>query len=249
MGGLVVQGFQGDRASYGPVQSVLTNSSAPLQVASRLLDETGSEALYLADLDAIENKGHHRATIQTLADVLQAELWVDAGASETGAVQDCINVGVGRVVVGSETLESMHSLAFLPATVPPERLIFSLDVQQGRVLSRCDEIRTLSPLGLLGRLAAAGWTHVIVLALDRVGTGGGPDWPLLETLCGASAELSLIAGGGVRTVDDLHRLSRTGLSGVLVASALHRGWVTGHDLDTLTSGPGGSESSPAHPPG
>ncbi len=237
MGGQVVQGIQGDRARYRPVKSVLTPSSAPLEVASRLQRETGSEALYIADLDAIEKRGDHRSVIRELSQGLSAELWVDGGASDADAVQYWLDAGVDRVVVGSETLDSMASLQSIRAKFPSERLVFSLDVQKGQVLSRCAEIQARSPFNLLVRLSTAGWTHVIVLALDRVGTGGGPDWLLLETLCGVFPELSLIAGGGVRGIDDLHRLSRTGLSGVLLASALHRGWLTGHDLHALTSEP------------
>ncbi len=244
MGGCVVQGIQGDRAHYRPVKSVLTPSSSPLAVARALWAETGCEALYIADLDAIEGKRAQRTPIQKLASEVPVRLWVDAGVRTVAAIPPWVDAGVDRVVVGSETLESVASLDAIRAAFPAERLIFSLDLQGGQILSRCQELRALTPLSLLGRLRDGGWTHVILLTLDRVGTGGGPDWPLLHAARDGHPELKMIAAGGVRGIDDMHRLSHLGAHGVLVASALHSGRLTGRELHALTTAPGAQESSP-----
>ena len=252
MGGCVVQGVQGQRARYQPVKSVLTASCAPREVAQALWAETdcgrAGGALYVADLDAIEGKGDHRTVIQELSAEISARagghLWVDGGVRDVEAVASWIAAGVGRVVVGSETLDSMESLDAIRAAFPVEQLVFSLDMQGGLILSHCRELRAQAPLALLRRLVDSGWTHVILLTLDRVGTGGGPDWSLLEAAGQSLPDLNLIVGGGVRGIEDLHRLSRLGASGVLVASALHSGWLTRKELHALTTESGDRESSP-----
>jgi phosphoribosylformimino-5-aminoimidazole carboxamide ribotide isomerase len=244
MGGRVVQGVQGHRARYQPVKSVLTASCAPLAVARALWAETGCDTLYVADLDAIERRGDHRTLIQELSTEIPARLWVDAGVRDVEAVPSWTGARVDRVVVGSETLDLMESLDAIRAAFPAERLVFSLDMQRGQVLSHCHELCALSPLSLLRRLADGGWTHVILLTLDRVGTGGGPDWPLLEGARHSLPDLNLMVGGGVRGIEDVHRLSHLGASGVLVASALHSGWLTREELHALTTEPGDRESSP-----
>jgi len=236
MGGRVVQGIQGARARYQPLRSSLTPSSDPLPVARALQAETNCDTFYIADLDAIEQRADQRSTILALAEGLPVKLWLDAGVSDAEAVPRWLDGGVDRVVVGSETLDSVANLQAIGASYSNEQLVFSLDVQQGQVLSRCAEFRAAPPLSVLERLAAAGWRQVIVLTLNRVGTGSGPDWRLLESARCAFPDLSLIAGGGVRSIEDLHRLSRMGMSGVLLASALHRGWINRRDLHSLTSG-------------
>jgi len=248
MGGLVVRGVQGQRATYQPLESMLTPSCSPLAVARALWQETDCDALYIADLDAIERTGTHQATIQELSAEIPARLWVDAGLADAGQIPSWLGAGVGRVVVGSETMGSLRSLDAIRAGVPAEQLVFSLDTQGGMVLSRGQELRALSPISLLERLADRGWTHVILLALDRVGTGGGPDWSLLDKARHSVPDLSLMVGGGVRGLEDLHRLARLGADGVLVASALHAGWLTRRELHALTTGPGDRERSPdPHP--
>jgi phosphoribosylformimino-5-aminoimidazole carboxamide ribotide isomerase len=91
------------------------------------------------------------------------------------------------------------------------------------------------PLVVLELLLQEGWSHFILLTLDQVGTGGGPDWELIKAARRRFPELSLIAGGGVRTLQDLEQLAACDVSGVLVATSLHRGWITRKDLLTLAS--------------
>lgn len=244
MGGQVVQGIQGRRAHYRPVKSVLTSSTSPLAVARALCAETDCQALYIADLDAIEGHGAQHAAIRELAAALPARLWVDAGVAAAEDVTPWIEAGVDRVIVGSETLDSMASLRSVRTAFPAERLVFSLDVQGGAILSRCDDLRAMSLPHVCKHLRDGGWTHTILLTLDRVGTGGGPDWSLLEAAWDACPDLELIAGGGVRGIEDLHRLSRLGMRGALVASALHSGRLAGRELHALTTWPGDQESSP-----
>ncbi|HEY1191505.1 MAG TPA: HisA/HisF-related TIM barrel protein, partial [Gemmata sp.] len=63
--------------------------------------------------------------------------------------------------------------------------------------------------------------------LARVGTGTGSGTePLLRAIRAEFPELDLIAGGGVRTWDDVDRLGEAGATGVLVASALHDGTLS-----------------------
>ena len=230
MKGQVVQGMRGEREHYRPLQSALTPSAEPAVVARALRAETNCRAFYIADLDAIQGQGDHRAVIQALAAAPGIELWVDAGVSDPAAARRLLEAGAGRVIIGSETLTGLDMLQTLHDTIPAPRRLFSLDMAGGRVLSRAAALNGQTPAATLALIAGAGWSHVILLTLDRVGTGSGLDWPLLDAARARFPDLFLIAGGGVRTPDELRQLRRLGIDGVLVASALHRGWITRQDL-------------------
>lgn len=230
MNGQVVQGMRGEREHYRPLQSGLTPLAEPAAVARALHAETGCQAFYIADLDAIQGQGDHRAVIQALAAAPGIELWVDAGVSDPAAARRLLEAGAGRVIIGSETLTSLDMLQTLRDTLPAQRRLFSLDMAGGRVLSHTPALKGQTPAAGLSLIAQAGWSHVILLTLDRVGTGSGLDWPLLAAARAEFPHLFLIAGGGVRTPDELRQLRRLGIDGVLVASALHRGWITRQDL-------------------
>jgi phosphoribosylformimino-5-aminoimidazole carboxamide ribotide isomerase len=47
---------------------------------------------------------------------------------------------------------------------------------------------------------------------------------------------ALLAGGGVRSLDDLRQLSRIGCDGALIATALHDGRLTAADVAAASVG-------------
>jgi phosphoribosylformimino-5-aminoimidazole carboxamide ribotide isomerase len=203
-GGTAVHAVRGERERYRPVGD-------PLSLARRFrLDE-----LYVADLDAISGTGGNDSIIAALA--REARVMVDAGVSEPERARALLDLGVDRVVVGTETLTDTDALDRLPDAV------LSVDLRDGRVLSRDPRLAGLPALDALARLHRAEPREVIVLDLAQVGSSAGPDVRLIAELHAAFPDLELLAGGGVRDVDDLRALADAGAAGALVATALHRG--------------------------
>lgn len=235
MKGQVVRGVRGEREHYRPLQSVLTPATSPLAVAQALQAATDCRAFYIADLDAIQGQGNHLCEIRELAAKLAAKLWIDAAITDLDTALGLLEAGASRVIIGSETLPHLTALRAITNALSAEQLLFSLDIASGHVLSRAPALKGLDPLAALGLLVHEGWSQIIILTLDQVGTGSGPDWPLLTTARNAFPTLSIIAGGGVRTPDDLRALATLGVSGVLVASALHQGWITRKDLQLFVT--------------
>jgi phosphoribosylformimino-5-aminoimidazole carboxamide ribotide isomerase len=200
--GTAVHAVRGERERYRPI-------GEPLAIARRFR----LEELYVADLDAIAGAGDNDDVIRALA--REARVMVDAGVSEPERAQALVDLGVQRVVVGTETLTDADVLDRLPDAV------LSVDLREGRVLSCDPRLAGLPALDAVARLA--GPREVIVLDLARVGTSSGPDVALIAELHAAFPDLELLAGGGVRDGDDLRALADAGAAGALVATALHRG--------------------------
>ena len=112
-------------------------------------------------------------------------------------------------------------------------MVLSVDLRDGRVLSPDAQLAGLSALDAFARLHRAGLREAIVLDLARVGSGAGPDVALIAELHGAFGDLELLAGGGVRGVDDLRALDAAGAAGALVATALHSGVIGPRELAEL----------------
>ncbi len=91
------------------------------------------------------------------------------------------------------------------------------------------EERLLGEKGLLENPSL--WPEkTIIMSLSRVGADEGPDFQRLEAFRATHPGKSLIAAGGVRNADDLKRQEELGVSGVLLASALHSGAVDSRAL-------------------
>jgi phosphoribosylformimino-5-aminoimidazole carboxamide ribotide isomerase len=204
--GTAVHAVRGERERYRPLGD-------PLALARRF----GLQELYVADLDAIAGAGGNDAGIRALAG--EARVMVDAGVSEPERAQALLDLGVDRVVVGTETLTDADALDRLPDAV------LSVDLRDGRTLSPDPRLAGLPALDAVALLHRFGLREVIVLDLARVGSGAGPDVEAIAEIHAAFPELELLAGGGVRDADDLRALENAGAAGALVATALLRGAI------------------------
>ena len=207
--GTAVHAVRGERERYRSLGD-------PLSLARKY----GLDELYVADLDAITGGGVQTAVIAALA--REARVMVDAGVSDPERARALLELGVDRVVVGTETLADADALDRLPEAV------LSVDLRDGRTLSPDPRLAGLPALDAVRRLA--GPREVIVLDLARVGTSSGPDVALIAELHAAFPELELLAGGGVRDAGDLRALADAGAAGALVATALHRGVIGPREL-------------------
>jgi phosphoribosylformimino-5-aminoimidazole carboxamide ribotide isomerase len=230
--GTAVHAVRGERERYRPVHSVIAGEDGdPLTVARAFRSELGLDELYVADLDAITGEGEHSTTIAALAQ--EARVMVDAGVSEPERAQALLDLGAHRVIIGTETLTGSDALERLLAALPDGAVVLSVDLRDGRLLSPDPRLAGLPALEAVTRLYRDGLREAIVLDLARVGSGAGLDVGLIAELHAAFPDLALLAGGGVRDVDDLRALRDAGAAGALVATALHSGVIGPRELAEL----------------
>ena len=227
--GLVVRGIAGRRDQYHPIVSQLTSSSDPFTVAHAIRNAFGLDQLYLADLDGIlQQKPNFELYSQLIAN--DFDLLIDAGVRQPSEAIQLHVEGQIRVVVGLETCRSPDDLARIVARV--SNVTFSLDLQNGVPRYAADACEWGNDLNeIVQQIVQTNVTSILVLDLSDVGmaTGGSTD-SLCQSIRQKFPNIQLIAGGGVRSRDDLNRLNQLGVDAVLVASALHDGRLVRSDL-------------------
>ena len=210
--GRVVRAKMGDRDAYRPIETPLSATPDPVDVAGGLMRLGRFATLYIADLDAIRGRGDNFVALARLRQAFpQVELWIDNGAATAATVAATERFGVP--VFGSE---SQTDAALVAAR--PEALL-SLDFR-GQAFQGPPELLTRPEI----------WPRrVIAMTLHRVGGGAGPDFERLATIRALAGGRQLYAAGGVRDRADLAALKVAGAAGVLVASALHDGRIAPAD--------------------
>jgi phosphoribosylformimino-5-aminoimidazole carboxamide ribotide isomerase len=226
----VVRGVAGQRDQYQPIESRITESVEPLAVANAFRDSFGLSTLYVADLDAILRAEPNFEIYQRLKDD-GFDLLIDAGLRNAFDAEATLMAGAKQIIAALETWPSLSMLEMLIHKIGSERVIFSLDVKAGRALRTLDDMRNDDPIEIGCAAIESGVRELIVLDLASVGVASGPTTlGICESLTDFAPKLKLITGGGVRSVNDLMTLRHAGIEGVLVASALHDGSITPHDL-------------------
>jgi len=226
-GGRVVHARRGQRELYQPLRSPLCAGSEPLAVVEGLLRLHPFEALYAADLDAIQGTGDNRSSLRALGNAFPGlSIWLDAGFADRAACCDWLATGNGQLVLGSEAQADAGLLEQLARASDADRIILSLDFRGDGFVG---------PPSLLQRVDL--WPRrLIAMTLARVGSGEGPDLDRLRSLQASVAGRQLYAAGGVRHLSDLGRLAAMGVAGVLVASALHDGSLGPAELERARAG-------------
>jgi phosphoribosylformimino-5-aminoimidazole carboxamide ribotide isomerase len=227
-----VHAVRGDRERYRPLRSRVAEGSDPVDLTRALRARFGLHELYVADLDAIAGGPGSPEVIAALA--REGHVMVDAGAAAAPAVARLLELGVARVVIGTESLPGAEAFRRLQADLPEAPLVLSLDLRSGQVLSPDPALAGAAPVDALARLTDAGAREAIVLDLARVGSGEGPDVMLLGELRSRFPDVALLAGGGVRHAGDLRALAGAGAAGALVATALHGGAIGPGELLALS---------------
>ncbi len=181
--------------------------------------------MYVADLDAIEHGTVQWDVLKHLVRAVPVWWMVDAGVTDDHRARELRRIGVHTVIVAAERIESMATLDRLAHILPEAHRLFSLDMRGSRIDTRASALARLSPPDACAMLHARGWYRILLLDLNRVGTGQGPDTALITRIRRRFPDIELWIGGGIRNREDIRRLHALGVHGVLVATALHRGWI------------------------
>jgi phosphoribosylformimino-5-aminoimidazole carboxamide ribotide isomerase len=226
-GGEVVHAQRGERDSYRPVRSQLCHGSEPVDVVAGLLTVYPFATLYIADLDSIQARGDNVTSIRRIRQKFpELSLWVDNGLADPAACRDWLAQALSELVLGSEAQRDRAILDALSDDDARRHLILSLDYKDDRFLG---------PPDLLS--AQALWPHrIIVMTLSRVGSRSGPDLDLLRRWGNDVPSKKIFAAGGVRGGEDLLALADCGISGVLVATALHERRISRPEIAAVDSG-------------
>ncbi len=228
--GIAVHAMRGERKEYRPLKSVLCPSPDPLKLA-RVFDSQGFDELYIADLDAILGRNEDFSVFTRISSETDLSLMVDAGINDLGKAERVLGAGASRVIIGTETLTDLGFAREAVQALGEDRVIVSVDLKGGELLSRSEEIRSMSPLRLVEALEGLGVARIIVLDLAKVGSEEGANMGVVEEVLEGTG-VEVITGGGMRGIGDLESARGLGVSAALIATVLHTGKLTSAELES-----------------
>ena len=146
------------------------------------------------------------------------------GVRSVADARALVEAGASRVIVGTAAFADEDALgSFVDAL--GERLVVAGDSRAGRLaVAGWEADGGIDVVEAAARCRAAGVPRLHCTAIERDGTGRGPDLELLSGVRDASG-LPVVAAGGIASTDDLRRLESLGLEGAVVGRALLDGSI------------------------
>lgn len=212
---IAVSGKSGQRETYTPLQSVFSNSSDPIEIANNL-KLNGAKELYIADLDLIDSNGHNLHQVKMVNNILPVIF--DGGVKDFESYTFFLDYAY-KVIVATETLESLDELQRIFEAFPKERIVLSIDIKDNKLYSKHLDISLEKLKKILRYLDPA---EIILLDISSVGTNKGFNKELLKEF--EEFKDKLIIAGGINK-DSLVELEKEGIKKVLIGTSLHNGEI------------------------
>ena len=217
------------RLVQGDYERRVAADSEPVDLARRFV-AAGCRRLHVVDLAGA--RAGSPAQLPLLESVIDAarreasDVVVEAGGGlRTLPDVEAVLAVADEAILGTAAIERLGFLRSC-ADAFPRRVSASLDLRLGRPsLDGWTREGAGEPTAVASRLLSEGASRLIVTEASRDGTLAGPDLDLLGRLRATFPDATLVAAGGVGSVDDLVALEGIGIDGAIVGLALLTGAI------------------------
>ena len=208
------------RLSQGDFNKINVYSHDPFDMAVKW-KEQGGTFLHLVDLDGARNEEIvNRKSIEKIAKNIGLPVQVGGGIRSEKRVEELLETGVERVIVGTIAIENKELLKRLVSKYK-EKIVVSIDAKNGKVALRGWEvISEVNSLDLCLELEKIGVKTIVYTDISKDGMLQGPNFEIYEELS-KKTSLNIIASGGVTSMDDIKRLNKMNLYGAIIGKALY----------------------------
>jgi phosphoribosylformimino-5-aminoimidazole carboxamide ribotide isomerase len=187
----------------------------------------GADWLHVVDLDgARDGVLGNRKLIEQMARSGAVKLQVGGGLRSAAAVENMLECGAARVVIGSAAISDPDTVLEWLRRFGPERVTLAFDVRidaggTPRVATHGWQRQSeLSLWSALQRFESVDLKHVLCTDVARDGALSGPNLTLYGAATRRHSQIEWQASGGVRDAADLRALADLGLSAAISGKAL-----------------------------
>ena len=187
----------------------------------------GARWIHVVDLDRAFGTGDNLAPIRAIASGLGARVKIQAGGGirSLEALTAVLDLGVTRAVLGTAAVTDPALVPSALAQAGADRVVIGLDAKRGMVAIRgWVETTDLRVDEVCRRVLREGARTVVYTDVARDGMLAGPDLEGAKALTALGA--SVIASGGVSSLEDLRAVKEANLAGAIVGRALYDGRFT-----------------------
>jgi len=218
MEGKVVRLYKGD-----PNKKTIYSEN-PLEIAKKW-ESAGADMIHLVDLDATLGRGSNFEVLHNIAKSVQIPVQVAGGFRDEKIIEKALEFAQ-RVVIGTLAFNDKAALGILLVTYGKEKLVISVDHNDGLIVVNGWQETTKTPLiEAVNDFKKMGFSEYLSTSIVRDGTLQGPDLEPLKRINEIDG-VNLIVSGGISNIGDVIKVKELNPFGVILGKALYENQVT-----------------------
>ncbi|MCD4830757.1 MAG: 1-(5-phosphoribosyl)-5-[(5-phosphoribosylamino)methylideneamino]imidazole-4-carboxamide isomerase [Anaerohalosphaeraceae bacterium] len=215
------------RLVQGEYHRYINYEDDPAKKAREFAD-AGSQWLHVIDLDGARvGKCVNTDAIRAIAEEVKGlKIQVGGGLRDRESIAKILEMGVERVIVGTKAVDDAAWLKEMTEEFAG-KIVLSLDARGSKIAThgwKKDHPQELQEM--VDDVSKLDLAAIIYTDINKDGMLAGPNVERTKSLA-ESVKLPVIAAGGVTTIDDIKKLSATGvIAAAIVGRALYEGTMT-----------------------
>ncbi len=213
------------RLHQGKYDQVTVYDDDPVAMAKRFEDQ-GAQRLHVVDLEgARRGQPAHVAIIQGILRETKLQVQIGGGVRNEDVAAQWMDAGAARVVLGTVVVKE-PDVARAICDRYPRGIVMALDARNGKLAVEGWQEQSARDVTELAQEVDR-WNigAILFTNIHKDGTREGPD---VEGIAGlqSQVETTVIASGGIGSLDDLRALSAAGVRSSVCGRALYSGAFT-----------------------
>ena len=212
------------RLTQGKYNEKTVYADEPYKMAMEW-ESKGAAYLHLVDLDgAREGRPVNIDVISKIVDSVNIPVQVGGGIRTVEDIKAYMEIGVARVILGTSAVNDRDFLVSA-AVKFGSRIVVGIDAKDGLVaIKGWEELSGLNAVDFAKEVEKIGVKTIIYTDISTDGTLLGCNVSAMKEMCEA-VNIKVIASGGIGSYEDIKKVAKTEVEGVIVGRALYAGKV------------------------
>ncbi|WP_458453865.1 1-(5-phosphoribosyl)-5-[(5-phosphoribosylamino)methylideneamino]imidazole-4-carboxamide isomerase [Methanobrevibacter sp.] len=184
-------------------------------------EDLGAKNIHVIDLSGTIDGQTSFDVIKKILKEVSVPIQLGGGIRNMDYARQLLNLDIERLIIGTMGIQHPETITELSEEYGSDRIMISLDSKDNKVVIKgWQEKIDKSPSELSQEFKDHGAGSILFTNVDVEGLLGGFYTEPVENLK-KSVDLPIVYSGGITTTDDLEKLNRSGVEGVVIGSALY----------------------------
>lgn len=184
--------------------------------------EQGAKTVHIIDLDGTIDGKTSLPTIKKIVKELSVPVQLGGGIRSLEYAKELLDLDIDRVIIGTMGIKHPEVIHELSEEYGSDRIMISLDSKDNQVVIKgWQEKIDKTPTEISNDFKEHGAGSILFTNVDVEGLLGGfytdPVVKLKE-----SVDLPIVYSGGISNIEDVKKLNKTGVEGIVIGSALYK---------------------------